>query len=56
MSEHAAVDGEGIVADFESVRGALGERGFHFGLAGFFEIGDRSCGREEVLRHVAAVA
>ena len=56
VAEHASVDGEGIVADFESVRQAAGEGGFHFALAGIFEFGDGLGGREEVLRHIAAAA
>src|SRR6202158_5521467 len=56
MSQHAAVDGEGIVADLESVRSALGERGFHLALAGILQFGDWLRGREEVLGRVAAVA
>ncbi len=56
VAEHASVDGEGIVADFESVRQAAGEGGFHFAFAGIFEFGDGLRGREEVLRHVAAAA
>ena len=56
VAEHASVDGEGIVADFESVRQAAGEGDFHFALAGIFEFGDGLRGREKVLRHVAAAA
>ena len=56
VTQHAAVDGEGIVADFVAVRHALGERGFHLALAGIFESGNGLRGREEVLRHVAAAA
>ena len=56
VTEHAAVDGEGIVADLVSVRHPFGEGSFHLALAGIFECGNGLRGREEVLRHVAATA
>jgi hypothetical protein len=54
MTQHSPIDGEGIVADFVSVRHALGERGFHLPLAGILERGDRLCWREEVHRHITS--
>ena len=37
VAEHAAVDGEGCVANFIPVGHAFGERGLHGGLPGGFE-------------------
>src|ERR1019366_1102172 len=54
MTQNSPIDGEGIVADFVSVRHALGERGFHLPLAGILERGDRLRWREEVHRHITA--
>src|SRR5207247_7725794 len=55
VAEHAAVDGEGCVANFIAVGLAFGERGPHGGLTGGFEFLVWYRGRKEVLRHVATL-
>ena len=56
VSQHAAVDGERIVANFVSVRHAQGEGRFHCGLASVFQFGYGLSGGEKVHGHVSATA
>src|ERR1700687_3911098 len=56
VSEHASVDREGPVADFIAMRHTLGKRGFHGGLALFFECLHLGWRSQEILRHVSAAA
>src|SRR6266403_2663579 len=55
VAEHAAVDGEGCVANFIAVGHAFGERGLHGGLAGSFEFFVWYRRRKKILRHVATL-
>src|SRR6266481_10118521 len=55
VAEHAAVDGEGCVANFIAVGHAFGERGLHGGLAGSFEFLVWYRRRKEILSHVATL-
>src|ERR1700686_2316164 len=56
VSEHASVDREGPIADLIAMRHTLGERGFHGGLALFFECLHLGWRSHEILRHVSAAA
>ena len=56
VAEHAAIDGEGVVADFETVRHAFGKRSFHGGFANGLERFVARIGSEEVHVHIAATA
>ena len=56
VAEHAAVDGEGVVADLVALRHAFGERGFHRRLALFFERLHAGGRRKGVHGHVSAAA
>jgi hypothetical protein len=56
VPEHPAVNGEGFVADFETLGHAFGERGFHRRFPGIFEGLYFAGGREEVHVHIAAAA
>ena len=54
VAEHAAIDGEGPIADFEAVRHAFGQRRFHCGFAGLPKGFVRLARRKKILCHVAA--
>ena len=56
VAEHAAIDGEGVVADLVAVRHAFGERSFHRRLALIFERLHAGGRRKGVHGHVAAAA
>src|SRR6266513_2684543 len=55
VAKHAAVDGEGRVANFIAVGHAFGERGLHGGLTGGLEFLVWYRERKEILRHVATL-
>src|SRR6266550_8011828 len=55
VAEHAAVDGEGCIANFIAVGHAFGEGGLHGELTGGFEFLVWYRGSKEILRHVATL-